>query len=295
MKVAYIIPVYKNPNQVKRLIDVLRYPDSSFYIHIDRKVDPQPFFTLIPDEQTKDIHFVRNRAEVNWGGFGLTQATLNSLQEIRQSTPENDLDYLFLLTAQDYPLKSNAEIHSFLEENKGNEFISYAKMPTPFWTPAGGIWRVERYHFDGVRYGRFLRNLAHWFLPKRKPPMGLTAYGGSTWWCLTYECVKYVLDFIDKNPKFVRFYKRVHIPDEMFFSTIIMNSPFADNAVSEITSQYLEDDIRYLRWTGAHPDVLTKDDLNTLLESDKLFARKFDPSIDSTILDLIDEIRNRAT
>jgi len=294
MKIAYICPAYKNPGQVKRLVEALRYPNVSFYIHIDRKVDPQPFYDIMPEDQNKDVHFVQNRAEVNWGGFGLTQATLNSLQQIRSSASEQDLDYLFLLTAQDYPLKSNKDIMTFLEANKGKEFISYAQMPTPFWIPAGGIWRVERYHFDGVRYGRFLRKLAHWFLPKRKPPMGFTAYGGSTWWCLTYECVKYVLDFIENNPNFVRFYKRAHIPDEMFFATIIMNSPFAENAVSKITGRELQDDIRYLRWNMAHPVLLRKEDLDTLIASGKLFARKFDDTVDGEIIDMVEEIRSQS-
>ncbi|MFC2028122.1 beta-1,6-N-acetylglucosaminyltransferase, partial [Chloroflexota bacterium] len=287
MKIAYVCPAYKNPSQVKRLVEALRYPNVSFYIHIDRKVDAQPFHDIFPMDQNEDVHFVHNRAEVNWGGFGLTQATLNALQQIRSSESEQDLDYLFLLTAQDYPLMSNKDIVTFLEARKGKEFISYAKMPTPFWATTGGMWRIERYHFDGVRFGRYLRILAHWFLPKRKPPKGFTPYGGSTWWCLTYDCVKYVLEFVEHNPKFVNFYKRAHIPDEMFFATIIMNSPFAENVVSEITNKELEDDIRYLRWNKAHPVLLRKEDLHTLMASGKLFARKFDDTVDSEIIDLV--------
>ena len=49
------------------------------------------------------------------------------------------------------------------------------------------------------------------------------------------------------------------------------------------------DDLRYLDWSREPaPAVLTRDDLPALLGSGKLFARKFDPTVDSEVLDALD-------
>lgn len=61
-----------------------------------------------------------------------------------------------------------------------------------------------------------------------------------------------------------------------------MNSSFRDRVAP--------DDLRYVDWTGGgdHPKVLTLRDLDALLASSKLFARKFDPTVDEVVLDRLD-------
>jgi hypothetical protein len=79
----------------------------------------------------------------------------------------------------------------------------------------------------------------------------------------------------------VRFFRHVLIPDELFFQTIVMNSPLRDSVENE--------NLRYLDWSREPaPAVLLESDLPALVSSHKLFARKFDERIDSTILDLLD-------
>lgn len=295
MKIAYIILAYKYPQQLKRLIEALRHVNVSFYLHIDRKVDSRPFHAVLNEANSKDVFFVRDRVKVYLCGFGVVQATLNAMRKIQETNTEGDLDYVFLLSNQDYPLKTNDEIFGFLESNYGKEFISYTEMPTPIWFK-GGMNRIEEYHLLDIRIGHRLRQLARAILPKRRFLDGFTPYGGASWWCLTYECIKYVLDFLRNNKEFVRFFKYVHIPEEMFFQTIILNSPFANNAFGKISGPELSDVLRYLRWSresgGMHPEILKKEDLTVLVQSDKLFARKFDMYEDSTILDLIDGRRS---
>lgn len=295
MKIAYIIQIYKNPQQVKRLIETLRDTNASFYLHVDRKVDLRPFQDILNEGKNNDIFFVHDRVKVYMSGFNMVQAILNSMREIRETNAKDDLDYVILLSGQDYPLKANNEIFGFLERNYGKEIISYTEMPNQIWFQ-GGMYRIEEYHLNDLPMGYLLNKLAHAILPKRRFLDGVTPYGGSMWWCLTYECVKYVLDFVQNNKKFVRFFKYTHIPSEMFFQTIIMNSLFANNTVGKISGADLSDDLRYLRWSsefnGAHPEILRKEDLDVLVQSDRLFARKFDIDVDSMILDLIDRRRS---
>jgi hypothetical protein len=118
----------------------------------------------------------------------------------------------------------------------------------------------------------------------KKLPYNMQPYGGSAWFCLPKRHIDYVLDFVSRNPKILSFYKRSLASDEMFFQTIIMNSPLKDEVVNE--NEW------YIDWSRArdgHPPVLTKADLPLLLASGKLFARKFDITVDSEVLDLIDK------
>jgi hypothetical protein len=61
-----------------------------------------------------------------------------------------------------------------------------------------------------------------------------------------------------------------------------MNSPLRETVVN--------DNLRYLDWSRTPaPAVLGVGDLDGMLGSDKLFARKFDESVDRDVLDRLDE------
>jgi len=80
----------------------------------------------------------------------------------------------------------------------------------------------------------------------------------------------------------VKFFNHVQFPDEFFFQTLVMNSEYSDTIIN--------DNLRYIDFSDrkAHPGLLTTRDLNKLLTTEKLFARKFDTDIDSGVLDYID-------
>ena len=93
----------------------------------------------------------------------------------------------------------------------------------------------------------------------------------------------YLHQFVKQNDPFVRFFKRVHIPDEIFFQTIILNSPLRHTVIN--------DDLRFIKWPVEHarsPRILHRENFNELIGTSKLFARKFDASQDGEVLDLID-------
>jgi hypothetical protein len=89
-----------------------------------------------------------------------------------------------------------------------------------------------------------------------------------------------VRDFVERNPRFMRFFRHAGIPDESFFQTILLNSPLAGSVV--------DDDLHYADWSEgrSHPRTLGLADLDRVLASGELFARKFD---DQRVLDAIDE------
>lgn len=268
---AYIVSAYKNLGQLSRLVRRLTADGSAVVVHVDRKTDDRQYDAFAAGPADVPAVHLLERHRCHWGGFGHVRATLKGIEELGRLGTE--FEYLILLTGQDYPIKPSSAIQRFFERNRGKSFMAYSELPSRWWSPRGGLDRIEYRHWR--LYGRHVR------LPlKRSFPAGLRPFGGGAYWCLSRDCIQLVRDFVAKRPDVVRFFERVDIPDEIFFQTVIMNSPLASTVVN--------DNLRYIDWRGVRPAILETADLPALRESPKLFARKFDVTRDERILDLID-------
>lgn len=273
MRLAYLISAYKNLDQVSRLIRRLHRGGAIFLVHVDRKTSKVEYRALVDDiGDLRSVELLERHA-CHWGGFGHVRATLKGIAWLAARGFE--FDYLILLTGQDYPIKSNAFIERFFADRCGTSFMLFDSLPTEWWSPRGGLDRIEYPHL------RF--NGHHARLPvKRSFPRGLKPYGGGAYWSLSRDAVEYVSDFLQDRPDVVAFFKHVDIPDEIFFQTVLLNSSLAKTVVS--------DNLRHIDWTrGPRPAILETSDFEALAGSPKLFARKFDVRHDEQILDLIDE------
>lgn len=255
----------------------LTHPDADIYVHLDKKTDMTGFEHLA---QLPNVFFIQNRVKVYWGSYNIVQATLNGFEEIlRAGRP---YQFVNLLSGQDYPLTSAENIHSYLNANPDKAFMNYLRFD-PDWTEA--LPRIHEYHFNNLQIkGRYtLQKLVNKILPKRKLPNNLTPVGRSQWFTIPLHLVEYILTYWNQNPKLQRFIKLTWAPDEFIFQTILYNSVHK--------AQLVNDDLRYIDWSagGVSPKTLTIDDAQALLASGKLFARKFDQTKDSAVLDLLDK------
>jgi len=271
-RIAYIVSAYKLPAQLERLLRRLDAPGVSFCVHVDRKTRRAVHDEMLARTRDLEVEFLpRHRS--HWGGFGHVRATLKGIDHL----VDNDVpfEYAVLLTGQDYPLRSPAAIAEFLGAANGRSFMSHWPVPFPGWGDRGGLDRIEDWHV--ITYRR-----VHLAVPLRRAlPLGLEPYGGSPYWCLSRRLVDFVHGFVHANPRFVRFFEHVFVPDELFFQTIVMNSELRDSVEN--------DNMRFIDWSREPaPTVLTRDDLPTVLSSQKLFARKFDATVDAEVLDLLD-------
>jgi hypothetical protein len=277
-KIAYFISAYKNPESVIRLINALADDSDLFYVHFDKNVQDQTFGnwkTLIEkNSQTKNIT-IRSEFRIKWGSFDVPKATLNSMKYFEGS----DYDYFINLTGECYPLKPVSQIKgTFTDQDSG--FMTFWKMPYEGWYK-GGMDRINNHiffvHQKKYPYVRIFG------IPRlrRKLPFKLKPYGGWALFCLPKELVSYVLEFLEENPNVKPFFEHTFAPGEMMFQTILMNSQFRDRIVN--------DNKGYVDFIGSHPRILTKEDFSELKNCGKLFARKFDPTVDDEILNLIDK------
>jgi len=261
MKIGYLILAHKSPTQLIRLINTLNCENAYFFIHIDKK-SSNDMFNQVTNALNRfnNIYFI-NRNNCSWGNFSIVHATLKGIQTILNTNI--CLDYVILLSGQDYPIKPNSYIRDFLIANNGKCFIHNFPVPLQGWHN-GFFYRVPEQY---------------------KLPPNISLYGGSQWWCLTRECIHYIYHFVVNNPGFVEYCKHLFVPDEIFFQTIVLNSYFKSNVFNN--------GLRYIDWDSVpqpktHPATLSKKYFPILNNSPTLFARKFDIELDSEILDMID-------
>ncbi len=279
MQIAYIILAHKNPEQIATLIRSLANEDTSFFIHIDKRAGDEIYSKLVEQlTGIKSIHYTK-RYKCYWGDFNIVKATIACIQDLMNSG--RDFDYAILLSGQDYLIKPIDNIKEFFKKYRGQEFIeSFALDTQNKWTEHESYYQALR----RVNHWHFRIRSKHIYLPiKRQFSQGFEPYGGSQWWGLSRDCIEYINSFIKKNPVFVNYFKYVCVPDEIFFQTIVSNSPFKNKIFNS--------NLTYVGWENSNPvprAILGKDDLATLLNSPKLFARKFDITREPEILDLID-------
>jgi hypothetical protein len=273
VSIAYIISAYKSPEHFSRLVHRLHTgPETVFFVHVDRKTDDVTLRAMVDGVADLDgIRFLPRHA-CHWGGFGHVRATLKGIGEILRTGV--DPDYVILLSSQDYPIKPNAHLQDFLSSGAGRSFLLNFPLPTENWSH-GGMDRIRDWH---LRYRKL-----HLRLPlRRRLPESMRPWGGSAYWIVSRTALRTIADFLNANPWYVRFFKHVHIPDELFFETILFNSPEAERCEDHL--------LHYTEWSRTPaPAILTREDYPHLVESPCLFARKFDPAIDREVLDMIDE------
>jgi hypothetical protein len=277
MLVAHVILAHKNPLQVRRLILSLTHPESLVILHIDKKIDINQFCKVLA---LPDVHFVKKRVSVTWGGFSQISAVVNSFKELINIAP--DVQYINLLSGQDYPITPIKDFHDFLTDNPGRAYMEFLAFDHP-WVIAAGE-RFNKYHFSDVNFlGKYrLEKLVTRILPKREFPEKFRLVGKSQWFTVDNACVKYILDFVAEKKSLYRKFKYTWGADELVFQSIIYNSPLKEKLINN--------NLRYIDWSEnqSSPKTITVKDKEKLMESNAFFARKFDMNIDADILDFLD-------
>lgn len=277
MRVAHLIITYTNPFQTERMIQQMQHPDFDFYIHVDAK------FPLASHDNLKkysNVYFIQNRVDVQWAAYSTIQAEFNGLQEILDSA--RNYDFISLMSGQDYPIKTPAQMQAFFEARKGKLLLKYRAFSGE-WEE--GMQRVNKYHLTDFRFrGQFfLERLINTFIKRTNQPIGMKFYGSSMFWAISPEAAEYVLQTVDRDPKMRRFFKYSWAPDEFLFQTILLNSSFAEQVVNE--------NCHYYKHPPNTPSPKTFDlsDFPDIITSDRLYARKFDLKKAPELLDKIDD------
>lgn len=265
MKQVFLIHAHKDLVQLNALLARLSDPDFVLYVHLDRK------WRLDPAQVDPRARQIVPRRDVRWGGFSQVSATLASLRQVLAGEPA--FDKLLFLSAQDYPVLPNAALKDALAALAGRELIDTVPIGPEGW-PAD--YRYQYFYREGSAFpARAACALANRCLRAagrtRRFPAGLRPYGGSTWWALSRPCLVHLLERVDAQPGLARFFRTVLCPDELFFQTLVMASPFAARVMAR--------NYRYVQWpagSSRNPQVLVEDDLARIRSSGAHFCRKLE-------------------
>jgi hypothetical protein len=277
MKLAHLILAHKNPLQVERLVKRLIHPCADIYIQLDGKTSMEAFAHL----NAFNVFFINKRINIHWGNYSIVQATLYAFEEILES--DHSYSHINLLSGEDYPLQNNDRLLNFLFNNQHKTFMHSLSIDDE-WQEAQP--RIRKYHFGDFMFrGRYLlQAVINLFAPSRELPDGYKAYGRSQWFAITPDCAVYVIEILKNNERLRRYFRMTWAPDEFIFQTILHNSPFKDSVVN--------DNLRYIVFKPGnyHPETMTIADADTLINSGKFFARKFNMESERAIMDHLDFI-----
>ena len=294
MPLAYHILAHKGPEQVARLIRVLQHPDDTFVLHLDRRA-PRALHELGRRlaAQHGNVQVQPARAVI-WGGPAISELQIEGMDlALKQPRP---WEHFINLTGQDFPLGPRHARLARLRERPQASYLSWFKpLETNHWSNARE--RLDHWHFHAPFLawllglpgaGRRLRAALGWsnrlpYLPgwKRRWPAELAYHGGSNYAVLSRAACRHLGEAPEAR-RLRRWLRGAAHADEIVFQSILLNSPLAPTVIN--------DDLREIDFprNSPHPRVFTAADWPRLSASRKLFARKFDPAVDSEILDRLE-------
>ncbi len=273
MRFAYLIMADQRFDVLKELLKDLDDERNDIFLHIDKKTKDYDVDELKGCIRKGRLQFVRPMA-VYWGHSSQIQCVLNLL---KAATKAAFHDYYHLLVGVEFPIKSQTEIYDFFARNYGKEFIGYDIVDTRY------IDRIKYFYFWG-KYARSNKKYEQKLYDKclkfvewqkknginRVKKDGTVYKKGYANWSITDDLAR----FFVKNESFIRKkMKYTFCADEIFFHTLAYNSGFREK-IYDFDDEY-NSCMRITTWQNTNNRLCLKD-VDRLMKSGKLFARKID-------------------
>ena len=281
-KHAYLIIAHTDYKLLQQLVKQLDDIRNDIYIHIDRKAnfDGEKIQTF-----KAGLNILPQRLDARWGDFSLIE-----VEWLLFETAFNRGGYAYyhLLSGVDLPIKTQDYIHQYCEQHAGTEFIGFAQQASPqelHWRSQHYFLYVKYFHFSSL----WKRSVRAAFIRLQD----LVGYHRSTWeikkgaqWCsVTQDFVRYLLVH---RAEMYKAFQRTYCPDELVIQTLCWNSPFREK-VNTILDEF-DGCKRYIPWVKGELLPITIEDVESMLQSDKWFARKFSSQQPEVIDALLNKI-----
>lgn len=299
MKIAYCISAYADPQELSRLIFAL-HGDAHFFIHIDKNVDVNIFKTALPVNSR--IHFI-DPICIRWATISQVEYQMNMMQAALDYPV--DFDYIFMLSAFDYPIWSNKSILKYLEENRGKEHLQAMAVESTYYLC--DLQREIRPDINIKYIGNFANRAIRTAIRKickhlkiRKPKrftcngQEYIVYKGSDYFCVTSILAEYVIKMYREHSEFRRYFKHTFAPSETVIHTIAFNSTYRDNCIQcegEYSGLWNMTPLHYI--DGCHIKVLGLEDYEKVKASGKMFARKFRSGISEQLIEKLESAKSK--
>ena len=289
MNHAFIILAHTQPALLNRILSRLKASNHFFFINIDKKACYDEFSPILRDN---NVSYISNLC-VYHGGFSMITVTLHLLEAVAKSKVK--IDYVHLISGQDYPVVSNEEFDDRFERADGYSFMWYDRDDEHArWIVPGGIYE-KRYRWWCFSREDIKISFLRWFVAKfdscshrfliRKRIEGIRA--GWQWFSWHISVVCFVLNYLNDNQEYLRRFRHTCCTDELIFHTLLYPH-------LERLKIHKSDALRYIDWypkrqyTGKLPLVLEEVDYDDIINSKALLCRKVDSKKSSKLLDMLD-------
>lgn len=284
MNIAYLISAHTDAPQMERLIGAL-HPEAEYFVHIDKKSDITPFKALI---KAPNVHFIENRIDVRWGTIIEVEYQI-ALIEAAVSHPRY-FDRIFFLSGMDYPLWSNDKITQWLKSMGDKEILQGINMNTDYiqgqqrqlYTHSRPLFRLFNNKWNQRLSILCRKALAMLGYRKRMhfkvDGQEWDLYKGSAWWCISEELAAFVLQTYRQHKEIYKYFRDSFGQAETLIQTIAFNSSQWASRCMLTEGKYPGlDALTPLHYIVYDPviKVMTEEDLPAMMESGKMFARKF--------------------
>jgi len=273
MSLGVVILVHTALHRAEQVIRHWSAAGCPVVIHVDRNVDRATYDRFVESvADLPDVQFSK-RHRCEWGTWGIVAASQTASEQLLRNFP--DVRHAYLASGSCMPLRPVQELKDYLADRPRTDFIESATTADVPWT-VGGLeferftlrfpfsFRKQRFLFD--RYVEFQRR----FKLHRKLPEGIVPHMGSQWWCLTRQTLSAILEDPDR-PIYDRYFRRVWIPDESYFQTLVRL--YSQNVESRSLT------LSKFDYQGK-PHIFYDDHLQLLRRSDCFVARKIWPNAD---------------
>lgn len=294
IKICYGLLISSKEKQVMRLIDSLNVNDNILLILVDKKSESiyQTLKNYYINE--KNIHFIYERFDVQWGGI-TTSVAVHSLLKF---SLQFKYDYFTLMSESCLPLYHDLQIKKFLQEHQGTEFIDVRFD----WTKRS---RLHLYHEPYTNKQRKHRNflacrdvfvdtLFGWAMKNNPRFKSFKVPTTLLWFTITKECVGYAVETTEKE-QLLKKYDKTLCGDEHILAEIIYKSPYYDRLFCKKKRGAA---LLYCDWYVLNaPRLLKMRDYKKMYHAKLpcLYARKFDMMNEGDVVEKIYQNRNDET
>ncbi|MDU5770429.1 beta-1,6-N-acetylglucosaminyltransferase [Mixta calida] len=263
-KIAVIVLAHKNAEYISLLCKT--WPEVKFYVHIDLKSEAPYIFLkeLLP--VLTNLHLIKNRVAVYWGGNSQVEAMNNCLREAFA----NEKNYYFhFISSECLPVKNFSFINQEWDKHLSNKIIIESELSPQY------AWRLKRLSphadtkFQRSFWGRVITKFVKWlpFLFTKSNIKPDEYLYGSQWFSIQRPELRILLESIGSSQ--IKEFEGILCSDEHFFPIMIKRA--------NLGNRVLNNNKRYVNW-GANknsPSYLNGEQLIKIAETGNFwFARK---------------------
>ncbi|RDD42225.1 Beta-1,3-galactosyl-O-glycosyl-glycoprotein beta-1,6-N-acetylglucosaminyltransferase 3 [Trichoplax sp. H2] len=280
--IAYILTAHRDAEQVLRLLQAIYAPQNIYCIHADSKSSLAFHNVLRNFAKCFDNVFLTKSISVVYASYSRLEADLLCMNDLLHS--KKPWKYVINLCGQDFPLKTNREIVTYLKSLHGKNDVETYLAPHLKW-----------------RWQKVYKTINDQLINTAKDKESLTGielFKGSAYYALTYEFCRFVFT----NPDAIRlrnWLKTTYSPDENFWATLQRHRDAPGRYDNTQRNKRYNMKIKLARWGGESCKgfflrgvcVFGTGDLPSLVKEEYMFANKFILTYDHITVDCLTSYR----